>query len=171
MKNIFEKEPKHTYFSITQKISNEKEDKLNNSSFSPTLDSDKIIDDCPKEIDQPYFIESFNIGKKPIISQIENEKNYLRRKKIRPKTAVAYNKANQGHLLNYDKKRPKSTVSIRPKTSITLIKYDDKLKSTEFLKSKTELEVNLACSNKIEPIKEKPKVLLENWKSNILERK
>ncbi|RNA06155.1 IQ-DOMAIN 14-like isoform X3 [Brachionus plicatilis] len=169
--NLFDREPKHTYFSFSQKISTDKENKTKPLvSFSPKLESEEM-EECSKEIVQPSLIESFNVGKKPLISQKDHEANSLRRKKARPKTAAAYDsRSSQGHLLCYNK-RPKSTISLMPRSLHSQMDHEEKFKSNEFLKSRTEA-MGSRCSNNNELVSEKPKTksLLENWKSNLLER-
>lgn len=126
------------------------------------------MDEISNEIDRPYFIESFNVGKKPIISHMENEKNCSGNKKARPKTAFIKSTQEQISV----NKRPKSTVSIRPKSTVIQMVSEEKFKSNEALKSAIETESSTSA-NQHESVNEKSKTktLLENWKSNLLERK
>lgn len=163
LKNLFYKEPKHSYFSMNQKDSSEKERKI-----AAKLDGENM-DEISNEIDPPCFFESLNIGKKPIISQKENEKYASKDKKIRPKTAGVFIKSTQEQTLV--NKRPKSTIPIRPKLTHVQLVSDEKFKSKEALNSAIETESStFANQNEFLNEKSKTKTLLENWKSNLLER-
>ncbi|CAF1048192.1 unnamed protein product [Brachionus calyciflorus] len=158
--NLFNGEAKHMYFSSNNIEIKKKPVEKKVMSVSK-IDCEEI-GDATIEIISPGFLEAQNYGKKPILTSHESnmENNIKNRNKLRPKTAVPFSGSKQGVPLSQIN-RSQTTLTMRKTPEIK----DDVIEKTEQVIIQEEapkiVRKSSAKSNKI---------LMENWKSNLLER-